>query len=119
MAGCCVSSKTQGAGAGLGRPWRSCPPQPGRRSSASFIKPRAREWAFSTKGTSWRLPQNPDLRAVLEAVNTLETLAQVRALTGFQDITHADGQATRYRGGHFSARHQDNIPGQARRVACV
>ena len=49
--------------------------------------------------------ENPDLRAVLAAVNASETLAQVRALTSFQDITHADGQATRYRGGHVLTRH--------------
>lgn len=56
---------------------------------------------------------------MLAAVNAPETLAQVRALTGFQDITPADGQATRYRGGHFLTRHRDDIPGQDRRVAYV
>ncbi|MEC8716872.1 MAG: hypothetical protein VXX81_03495, partial [Pseudomonadota bacterium] len=69
---------------------------------------------FLYEGHQLAASQNPDLRAVLEAVNTPETLAQVRALTGFQDITHAEGQATRYRVGHFLTRHQDDIPGQAR-----
>jgi len=74
---------------------------------------------FLYEGHQLAASQNLDLRAVLAAVNAPETLAQVRALTGFQDITHADGQATRYRGGHFLTRHRDDIPGQARRVAYV
>lgn len=44
---------------------------------------------FLYEGHQLAASQNPDLRAVLEAVNTPESLAQVRALTGFQDITHA------------------------------
>ena len=73
---------------------------------------------FLYEGHQLAASQNPDLRAVLEAVNTPETLAQVRALTGFQDITHADGQATLSRW-PFLTCHQDDIPGQARRVAYV
>lgn len=74
---------------------------------------------FLYEGHQLRGSHDPALRAILAAVNALETLERVRTLTGFGDITHADGQATRYRGGHFLTRHRDDLSGQARRVAYV
>ena len=74
---------------------------------------------FLYEGHQLRGSHDPALRAILAAVNAPETLERVRTLTGFGDITHADGQATRYRGGHFLTRHRDDLSGQARRVAYV
>ncbi len=74
---------------------------------------------FLYEGHQLRGSHDPALRAILAAVNAPETLERVRTLTGLGDITHADGQATRYRGGHFLTRHRDDLSGQARRVAYV
>lgn len=74
---------------------------------------------FLYEGHQLRGSHDPALRVILAAVNAPETLERVRTLTGFGDITHADGQATRYRGGHFLTRHRDDLSGQARRVAYV
>ena len=43
----------------------------------------------------------------------------VRTITGFEDIVFGDGQATRYRAGHFLTRHDDAQPGKQRRAAYV
>jgi SM-20-related protein len=85
----------------------------------SSMRPLAREVGFLYEGHQLRGSHDPALRAILAAVNAPETLERVRTLTGFGDITHADGQATRYRGGHFLTRHRDDLSGQARRVAYV
>ena len=43
----------------------------------------------------------------------------IKEITSITDLTHADGQATRYRRGDFLTRHIDNIPGETRRIAYV
>lgn len=62
---------------------------------------------------------DPAMQGILARINAPETLERVRELTGITDITHADGQATRYRGGHFLTRHKDDPGGQQRRLAYV
>jgi Rps23 Pro-64 3,4-dihydroxylase Tpa1-like proline 4-hydroxylase len=60
-----------------------------------------------------------ELSNILKLINTESILKQIRGITNMPDLTHADGQATRYRRGDFLTRHIDNIPGETRRVAYV
>ncbi|MEM9234813.1 MAG: 2OG-Fe(II) oxygenase family protein, partial [Pseudomonadota bacterium] len=74
---------------------------------------------FAYEGHQLGSSTNPALTGLLEKLNGAETLDRVRHLTGVSDITHADGQATRYRGGHFLTRHLDDPQGEQRRIAYV
>ena len=55
----------------------------------------------------------------LAQLNSESTLKIIKEITSITDLTHADGQATRYRRGDFLTRHIDNIPGETRRIAYV
>ncbi len=52
-------------------------------------------------------------------LNSAPFIEFARALTGFADISWADGQATRYAPGHFLTRHDDSSGAKNRRVAYV
>ena len=60
-----------------------------------------------------------ELNSMLELINTNGVLEIIRSITSVSSLTHADGQATRYRRGDFLTRHIDNIPGETRRIAYV
>lgn len=55
----------------------------------------------------------------LQLINRNDILEKIQSIAGIAKLTHADGQATRYRRGDFLTRHIDNIPGETRRVAYV
>ena len=55
----------------------------------------------------------------LNAMNSQSTLDVIKNITKNEKITHADGQATRYRVGDFLTRHLDDIPGETRQIAYV
>lgn len=74
---------------------------------------------FAYEGHQLAESANPALRGILDLINAPETIERVRQLTGMPDITHADGQATRYRAGQFLTRHLDDPEGQQRRAAYV
>ena len=59
------------------------------------------------------------LHEFYEWMNGPEFLGFARAVTGFDDISYADAQATRFRPGHFLSRHDDSSPGKNRRAAYV
>ena len=63
--------------------------------------------------------RNQKLRDFLSFVNAPQSIEFIRKLTGSDEITHADGQATQYHAGHFLTRHSDNIQGESRRFAYV
>ncbi|WP_395338312.1 2OG-Fe(II) oxygenase [Ningiella sp. W23] len=70
-----------------------------------------------------QLHQNPsDLslsQQVLTWLNSAELLNGIKAMTGHEDITGANAQATRYYPGHFLTRHNDVNEHENRRVAYV
>jgi Rps23 Pro-64 3,4-dihydroxylase Tpa1-like proline 4-hydroxylase len=51
--------------------------------------------------------------------NTREFLDFARTVTGFDDISYVDAQATRFRPGHFLCQHNDSVEGKNRRAAYV
>ena len=59
------------------------------------------------------------LHRFYEWINGEEFLAFCRELTGFDDISFADAQATRYRPGHFLTCHDDSLEGKNRRAAYI
>ncbi|WP_181902228.1 2OG-Fe(II) oxygenase [Thalassotalea euphylliae] len=59
------------------------------------------------------------LKAALELINGETCLSTIKRITDNHAITHADGQATRYRVGDFLTRHVDNLPGETRKYAYV
>ncbi len=62
----------------------------------------------------------PDkLREVFEFLNGDDYLSFVREVTGFDDITFADAQVTRYGPGQFLTIHDDDVEGKNRRAAYV
>jgi len=56
---------------------------------------------------------------VRQWLNSKQTLDGIRAMTGHDDITCANAQATRYYPGHFLTRHNDINPKEKRKVAYV
>ncbi len=62
---------------------------------------------------------NSVLRNTIEWLNSEETINWVKEVTGFQDITHADANITRFARGEFLTRHNDVVPNETRRVAFV
>lgn len=56
---------------------------------------------------------------VWQWLNSQEVLSGIRAMTGHQDITGANAQATRYYPGHFLTRHNDVNSKENRKVAYV
>lgn len=74
---------------------------------------------FVYEGHQLAKSENAQMQAILSMINSADTLDRIRQLTGMSDITHADGQATRYRTGHFLTRHRDDPDGQQRRLAYV
>ena len=79
----------------------------------------ARGSGFAYDGHQLRGSTDPSLRAILDRLNAPETLERVRQITGISELTHMDGQATRYLPGHFLTRHLDDPQGEQRRVAFV
>jgi SM-20-related protein len=59
------------------------------------------------------------LPAFAQFMNAPETLRFIAAVSGVDDIRFADAQATRYDGGHFLTRHDDDAAGKDRRLAYV
>ncbi len=59
------------------------------------------------------------LHQFYEWLNGEEFLHFARAVTGCDDIAHADAQATRYMPGHFLTTHDDSSEGKNRRAAYV
>ena len=55
----------------------------------------------------------------LEFVNTEPVLSAIRHLTGIEDITRCDAQATRYGPTQYLSRHTDDVPSEGRRAAYV
>ena len=62
---------------------------------------------------------NEALKEFLKRLNAPGTIDTIKKLTGIQDITHADAQATQYIPGHYLTRHRDVIEGESRRLAYV
>lgn len=60
-----------------------------------------------------------ELKSLFEFLNSDEVLAFVREVTGIDEISYADAQATRYRPGHFLTEHDDNVAGKNRCAAFV
>lgn len=60
-----------------------------------------------------------ELARLFEFLNSAETIAFVREVTGIADISFADAQATRYKPGHFLTEHDDAVDGKNRRAAFV
>ena len=79
----------------------------------------ARGEGFVYEGHQIAGSPNEKLKDILARLNEPKTVERIRQLTGHEDITHADGQATRYRAGHFLTRHTDDPHDQQRRVAYV
>ncbi len=52
-------------------------------------------------------------------LNSPEPIEVIKTITGVEDITIADAQATSYRPGHFLTRHKDDLSSQDRRLAYV
>ncbi|MEM9055385.1 MAG: 2OG-Fe(II) oxygenase family protein, partial [Pseudomonadota bacterium] len=61
---------------------------------------------------------NP-LKQVYEFINGKDFLGACRSLTGFDQISFADAQLTRYGPGQFLTRHDDDVQGKNRLVAYV
>ena len=59
------------------------------------------------------------LQQVFTWLNEPATLAQIKMITGANDIVCASAQATRYIGGHYLTRHNDLHPLEQRRIAYV
>lgn len=59
------------------------------------------------------------LHKLYEWLNDSEFLDFARAVTGFDDISFLDAQATRYRPGHFLTCHDDSLEGKNRRAAYI
>jgi Rps23 Pro-64 3,4-dihydroxylase Tpa1-like proline 4-hydroxylase len=59
------------------------------------------------------------LHTVLQEMNSPYFIEFIRAVTGIESITKADGQATLYRSGHFLKLHDDLDERRDRRVAYV
>ncbi|REL32365.1 proline hydroxylase [Thalassotalea euphylliae] len=55
----------------------------------------------------------------LKMINDEACLSVIKHITGDDELSHADGQATRYRVGDFLTRHIDNLPGETRKYAYV
>lgn len=60
-----------------------------------------------------------ELKSLFEFLNSDEVLAFVREVTGLNEISYADAQATRYRPGHFLTEHDDDVAGKNRCAAFV
>ena len=54
-----------------------------------------------------------------EWLNSDEFLEFARGVTGFDDISFVDSQATRYSPGHFLGTHDDTLKGKNRRAAYI
>lgn len=54
-----------------------------------------------------------------EWLNSEETLALVKEISGVSDISHATAQATKYMPGHFLTRHQDTHEREKRRLTFI
>lgn len=59
------------------------------------------------------------LVGLAEFLNGETFLDFVRTVTGFDDVTFADAQATAYAGGHFLTEHNDHVQGKNRKAAYV
>lgn len=59
------------------------------------------------------------LHRLYEWLNTDEFLSFAREVTGFEDISFADAQATRFLSGHFLCDHDDSQEGKNRRAAYI
>jgi len=59
------------------------------------------------------------LHVFYEWLNSEEFLSLMRYLTGFEDISFADAQATRFGAGHFLKCHDDNQVNKNRRAAFI
>lgn len=66
-----------------------------------------------------RRPDNDLLYQFVNFMSSAPMLDFMQAVTGYQDLAFADGQATAYSAGHFLTRHDDNIEGKHRRAAYV
>lgn len=60
-----------------------------------------------------------ELARFFEFLNSPETIAFAREVTGISGIRFADAQATRYRPGHFLTEHDDAVDGKNRCAAFV
>lgn len=82
---------------------------------------------FQYRYETIRLPDGAAARAAIdtrlarlgEALSQEPFLSVIRALTGADDISFADVQATLYGPGHFLSSHTDDVPGKQRRAAYV
>lgn len=61
----------------------------------------------------------PELTNALSLLNSAHMLDLIKVITNKNSLTHADGQATRFRVGDFLTRHVDDIPGETRQIAYV
>ncbi|MGH8223538.1 MAG: 2OG-Fe(II) oxygenase [Woeseiaceae bacterium] len=70
---------------------------------------------------AWKSGINKDhvLHQFYEWINGEEFLGFARAVTGYDDISYVDAQATRYRPGHFLTSHDDSQEGKNRRAAYI
>lgn len=62
---------------------------------------------------------NPILKNTIDWLNSEQTIQWIREVSGFNDITHADANVTRFARGEFLTRHNDVAPNETRRVAYV
>jgi hypothetical protein len=62
---------------------------------------------------------DPDLGAAFAFVRSPEFLELARTITGRSEIAYADAQLTRFRAGHYLARHDDAVDGKNRVAAYV
>jgi Rps23 Pro-64 3,4-dihydroxylase Tpa1-like proline 4-hydroxylase len=82
---------------------------------------------FQFRFENIRVSDNPQARAasggLLEAfasfMSSPPVLEQLRLITGEEDVTHADAQATAYSPGDFLTAHDDEVDGKGRRAAYV
>lgn len=65
------------------------------------------------------LIKQPLLRQLFNFLNSEETLAKIREITGHSDLVSANAQVTRYTGTQFLTRHNDINEQEQRRVAYV
>ncbi|MCB1646349.1 MAG: 2OG-Fe(II) oxygenase [Pseudomonadales bacterium] len=59
------------------------------------------------------------LQSLFEFINSEAMLTFIREISGYHDLSSADGQYTRYVPGHYLTRHSDNITSEGRRLAYV
>lgn len=90
-----------------------------RALHANLMQDASRGVGFLYEGHQIAESDSTKLRAALSQLNEPATLQIIRTITGENRIAYADGQATRYRSGHYLTRHLDDPAGENRLIAYV